>query len=95
MLSPRVAEGHQIPLIHEVHADDQYLLDTLDGEWFEILYDLPWEGYRPHAAAYYEALYAFNMSENLPPVGERASGLSTCTRALLWSRNSHGWRRKA
>ncbi len=26
MLSPKIAEGHQTPLIHEVHADDQYLL---------------------------------------------------------------------
>jgi hypothetical protein len=71
MLSPRVVEGHQIPLIHEVHADDQYLLNTLEGEWFEILYDLPWEDYPPHAAAYYEALYEFNIRENQPLVEER------------------------
>ena len=71
MLSLRVAEGHQIPLIHEVHADDQCLLNTLEGEWFEILHDFPWEDYRPHAAAYYDALYEFNIIENQPPVGER------------------------
>ena len=71
MLSPRVVEGHQIPLIHEVHADDQTLLNTLEGEWFEVLHDLPWEDYRPHAAAYYDALYEFNISENQPSVGAR------------------------
>ena len=63
MLSLRVGEGHQIPLIHEVHADDQYLLNTLEGEWFEILHAFAWEDYRPHAAAYYEALYDFNTQE--------------------------------
>ena len=57
MLSSRVSEGYQIPLIHEVHADDQYLLNTLEGEWFEILHDFAWEDHRYPAAAYYEALY--------------------------------------
>ena len=63
MLSPQITEGHQAPLIHEVHADDQYLLNTLDGEWFEILHRFPWMDYRQHAAAYYDALYAFNCEE--------------------------------
>lgn len=63
MLSPQLTEGHQAPLIHEVHADDQYLLNTLDGEWFEILHHFPWLDYREHAAAYYDALYAFNSEE--------------------------------
>jgi hypothetical protein len=63
MLSPRIAEGHQVPLIHEVHADDQYLLNTIDGEWFEILHHFPWADYRHHAAAYYDAHYAFNGEE--------------------------------
>ena len=71
MLSPRVVEGHQIPLIHEVHADDQTLLNTLEGEWFEILHDFPWEDYRPHAAAYYDALYEFNINESQPSVEAR------------------------
>jgi hypothetical protein len=71
MLSPRVVEGHQIPLIREVHADDRFLLNTLEGKWFEILYAFPWEDYRLHAAAYYEALYEFNLSENQLPVGKR------------------------
>jgi hypothetical protein len=69
MLSLGVAEGHQVPLIHEVHADDQYLLNTLDGEWFEILHAFPWREYREHAAAYYDALHAFNREER-----EQASG---------------------
>ena len=63
MLTPTIAEGQQIPLVHEVHADDQYLLNTIDGEWFEILHHFPWQDYRHHAAAYYDALYAFNLEE--------------------------------
>ena len=63
MLSLGVAEGHQLPLMHEVHADDQHLLNTLEGEWFEILHTFPWQDYRSPAAAYYEALYTFNQTE--------------------------------
>ena len=63
MLSPQITEDHQFPLIHEVHADDQYLLNTLDSEWFEILHHFPSVDYREHAAAYYDALYAFNSEE--------------------------------
>ena len=63
MVAPKIAEGHQIPLIHKDHAVDQYLLNTLDGEWFEVLHTFPWEDYRPHAAAYYDALYEFNSAE--------------------------------
>jgi hypothetical protein len=55
------AEGHQIPLIHAVHDDDEHLLNTLDGEWFEILHDFRWETYRQFAADYYNALYDFNQ----------------------------------
>jgi len=61
MLSPRLAEGQQIPLIHEVHSDDEHLLNTLDGEWFEILLYFSWEEYRSFAADYYNALYDFNQ----------------------------------
>ena len=61
-----MTEGYQAPLIHEVHADDQYLLNTLDGEWFEILHHLPWVDYREHAGAYYDALYTFNSEEREP-----------------------------
>ncbi len=63
MLALRIADGYQIPLIHEVHADDRYLLNTIDGEWFEILHHFPWEDYRHQAAAYYDALYEFNSEE--------------------------------
>ena len=63
MLSPQFAHYQQVPLIHVVHTDDQHLLNTLDGEWFEILHDFPWADYRHHAAAYYDALYAFNIEE--------------------------------
>jgi hypothetical protein len=61
MLSPVLAEGQQIPLIHEVHSDDEHLLNTIDGEWFGILLYLPWEDYRSFAADYYNALYDFNQ----------------------------------
>lgn len=63
MLAPTLAQNQTIPLFHEIHEDDQYLLNTIDGEWFSILYHLPWEDYRPHAAAYYDALYDFNIAE--------------------------------
>ena len=63
MLSPRVAECYQFPLFHEVHLDDQRLLNTIDGEWFEILHYFPWGNYRVHAASYYDALYDFNVSQ--------------------------------
>ncbi len=69
MLSPRVSEGQQIPLIHEVHADDHYLLNTIDGEWFEILHSFRWEDYRSHGAAYYDALYEFNDTQGEAPRG--------------------------
>ena len=74
MLTPTIAEGQQIPLVHEVHADDQYLLNTIDGEWFEILHHFPWQNHRHHAAAYYDALYAFNREERDDTNG---SGVST------------------
>jgi hypothetical protein len=66
MLLPSLGEGYQIPLIHEVHSDDAQLLNTLDGEWFEILYDFPWPAYRSFAAAYYNALYDFNQATPCP-----------------------------
>jgi hypothetical protein len=62
MLSPSIAECQQIPLIHEVHSDDERLLNTIDGEWFEILYHFRWEDYREPAADYYNALYDFNQA---------------------------------
>jgi hypothetical protein len=64
MLSPQPTLCQQAPLIHEVHADDQYLLNTIDGEWFEILHRFPWADYCHHAASYYDALYAFNIAES-------------------------------
>ncbi len=62
MLSPHALEGHQIPLLHEVHSDDEHLLNTIDGEWFTILYCFRWEDYRQFAADYYNALYDFNQT---------------------------------
>ncbi len=89
MLTLRVAEDHQVPLIHEVHADDQYLLNTIEGEWFEILHDFPWEDYRHHAAAYYDALYEFNLRDGQPPVGDKGPPRETKAQArqrLLFDR---------
>ena len=89
MLSPLVAHTHQVPLIHEVHADDRYLLNTIDGEWFEILHNFPWENYREAAAAYYEALYEFNINEQQPVIGAGESPAETKEQAkqrLLFGR---------
>ncbi len=79
MLLPNAAESQQLPLIHEVHTEDTRLLNTLDGEWFEILHRFPWENYRQHAAAYYDALYEFNISEHQPSAkaGETATDTET------------------
>jgi len=63
MLSPITLQGNALPLFHEVHEDDRLLLNTLNGEWFNILYYLPWEDYRLVAACYYDALYDFNLNE--------------------------------
>jgi hypothetical protein len=73
MLSTRIAQCQQIPLIHEVHSDDERLLNTIDGEWFEILYHFRWEDYRQFAADYYNALYDFNQA---PPQAATAGGES-------------------
>jgi hypothetical protein len=70
MLLPRIAEGDQIPLIHEVQSDDEHLLNTIDGEWFEILYYFRWEDYRKPAADYYNALYDFNQTPILAATEE-------------------------
>ncbi len=40
------------------------MLNTIEGEWFEILSAFPWQSYREVAAAYYDALYAFNLDES-------------------------------
>jgi hypothetical protein len=91
MLTPRVAQDHQIPLIHEVHADDQYLLNTMDGEWFEILHNFPCEDYRYPAAAYYDALYEFNLRDRLAPVGDNETPPETKEQAkqrLLFDRTT-------
>lgn len=77
MLSLGVAEGQQLPLIHEVHADDQHLLNTLEGEWFEILHTFPWQEYRSPAAAYYEALSAFNQAERQAAEGTEGAAAET------------------
>ncbi|MCP3868539.1 MAG: hypothetical protein GY703_10660 [Gammaproteobacteria bacterium] len=69
MLPPHLAQGQRIPFIHEVHSDDTHLLNTIDGEWFEILLYFPWEDYRSFASDYYNALYDFNQ---LPPLAKTA-----------------------
>jgi hypothetical protein len=52
MLSPQFTHCQQVPLIHVIHTEDQHLLNTIDGEWFEILHHFPWADYRDQAAAY-------------------------------------------
>jgi len=54
---------NQILLFRIRHEDDIALLNNPESEWFNILCDFPWEEYREHGAAYYEALYEFNLNE--------------------------------
>ena len=63
MLAPITAHNQTFPFFHEIHDDDQYLLNTLEGEWFHILYDLPWQDYCSFGATYYDALYDYNIGE--------------------------------
>jgi hypothetical protein len=72
MIALERQKNQQIPLIHIVHEDDTILLNTKDAEWFKILYHFPWREYRQYAAAYYDALYEFNMREQQE--GEVARG---------------------
>ena len=67
MLSEETTECYQFPLFHKVDLDDQYLLNTVEGEWFEILYFFPFEDYRVPAAKYYDALYDFNVRQQTTP----------------------------
>ena len=63
MISLLPAKNQQIPLIHLVYEDYIVLLKTQDAEWFKIIYHFPWKDYRQYAAAYYDALYEFNIRE--------------------------------
>ncbi len=56
-------EYKQIPLFHVSHEDDRDLLNNPDAEWFKILKEFPWQAYVTHGAAYYDALYEFNIRE--------------------------------
>jgi len=76
MLSSLTIQGNTLPLFHEVHEDDQLLLNTLSGEWFSILYHLPWEDYCPIAASYYDALYDFNLNEQKKRLAREKEKLS-------------------
>jgi hypothetical protein len=54
----------QIPLIQIVDSDDEILSqDKNINQWYHVLKDFPWRPYRNLAAAYYDALYAFNLSQ--------------------------------
>jgi len=89
MLSLGIEESQQIPLIHTVFSDDDYLLNTIDGEWFEVLHHFPWEAYRPFAAAYYNALYDFNQQQGLHDTAEGIGNSETKNEAkqrLLFDR---------
>lgn len=51
----------QLPLIQFVETDDRALVEQGDRTWFNVLTRFPWERYRSVGAAYYEALYRFNL----------------------------------
>jgi len=53
MVSAAIDEIQQIPLIHEIYVHERHLLNTIDGEWFEILHHFPWQDYRQFGANYY------------------------------------------
>jgi len=63
MLSFFQSEGQQLPLIQLVESDDKVLLNNTEAEWFKVLYYFPWQYYRQIGAAYYDALYEFNIKE--------------------------------
>ena len=73
MLSPTIDDIQQVPLIHEIHLDERHLLNTLDGEWFEILHHFPWQDYRQFGADYYNALYDFNQASAQATVDEEVN----------------------
>lgn len=68
MLPLYLEKEQQIPLIYEIHSDDEKLLQIKENQWFRILYNFPWQQYRKNAAEYYEALYDFNLREEKPTV---------------------------
>ncbi len=73
MLSAALDDIQQIPLIHEIHLDERHLLNTIDGEWYEILHHFPWQDYRQFGADYYNALYDFNQASAQATVPEEAN----------------------
>lgn len=58
-----VAAQMQWPLIQVVESDDVYLKQHANVPWFGVLRDLDWNGLRPVAARYYEALWQFNVEQ--------------------------------
>ena len=55
----------QLPLVQIVNEDDELLSGNVDAQWYTILKNFPWEDYRELAASYYNALYDFNISNQL------------------------------
>lgn len=60
--------SEQLPLIHDIHADDQLLLNCPDADWYSKLKFFPWEDYREIGAQYYDALHHFNQPSDPEPV---------------------------
>lgn len=58
-----VEQSQQLPLIHIIDRDNAILRDSPKNEWYRILESFDWESYRHIAAAYYDALYAFNKQQ--------------------------------
>lgn len=65
MIASPIVENQQIPLPFGVLVDDQVFLNSIDGDWYEVLMRFDWMKYRTHAADYYNALYDFNKREPL------------------------------
>jgi hypothetical protein len=86
--------AQQLPLLHIVHEDDILLSQTPNADWYRILRDFDWLRYRTVAAAYYDALYQFNLDASLSathsnPTEKRDCSLETKAEAeqrLLFER---------
>lgn len=54
----------QVLLFEYINEDDEILLNSPNAEWYRLLKNFLWEDYRELGAAYYNALYNFNISKS-------------------------------
>ncbi len=79
----------QIPLIHDVHEDDELLSASPEAEWYNLLKNLPWEEYHSIAIDYYDALYHFNKTHgNRQKTTDVEETKETAKQRLLFERST-------